>query len=68
VTDYDVSKAAGRAHLIVSADVHDALELEPIGAAVRETIATLAPGLTFSYDLYAVRGSIRSGGDDEENG
>jgi hypothetical protein len=63
----DLSKAAGRAHLIISADVPDALELKPIGDAVAETIAGLAPGLAFTYDLYAVRGSVR-GGDDEEHG
>jgi hypothetical protein len=67
VAEYDLAKTIGQAHLIVSADVQDALDLEPIGAAVRETVATLAPGFKFSYDLYAVR-SIRSGGDDEENG
>jgi hypothetical protein len=68
VTDLEQIHAKGRAHLIVSADVDSALDLEPIGSAVRETLANVAPGLTFSYDLYAVRGAIRAGGNDEENG
>jgi hypothetical protein len=67
VAEDDLAKAAGQALLIIAADVTDALELQPIGEAVRDTIATLAPGLSFTYDLYAVRGSVR-GGDDEEHG